>query len=262
MTAAVITGASTGLGRELAELFARDGIDVVVVSSERSTAQLTALADELRDRHGVRVDPLTMDLAAPGAGADLVARVDELGVDVEYLVNNAGVGILGLKIQESDPVAVSKMVQLNVVTLTDLTTLYAARMVRAGRGAILNVSSVAAYVIPHGLEAGYAASKAYVRSFSEAVADDLRGTGVTCTHLAAGPTRTEFARTAGVGDWARLDRYIMDAAPVAAAGYAAMLAGQVAVMPGLGTKVMRVASTLSPSRRFTALVSGYFVSRH
>lgn len=96
---AVITGASTGLGRELAELFARDGIDVVVVSSERSTAQLAAMADELRERHGVRVEPVTMDLAAPGAGGALVAHVDELGVDVEYLVNNAGVGILGLKIQ-------------------------------------------------------------------------------------------------------------------------------------------------------------------
>jgi len=262
MTTALITGASTGLGRELAVLFARDGIDMVLVASERSTAQLAEFAGELRARHGVRVDPLTMDLAAPGAGPELVGRVDELGVDVEYLVNNAGVGILGLKIQDSDPVAVSKMVQLNVVTLTDLTTMYAARMVQAGRGAILNVSSVAAYVIPHGLEAGYAASKAYVRSFSEAVADDLRGTGVTCTHLAPGPTRTEFGRTAGVGDWSRLDRYMMDAAPVAAAGYAAMRAGQAAVMPGFGTKVMRVASTLSPSRRLTALVSGYFVARH
>jgi len=262
MTAALITGASTGLGRELAGLFARDGVDVVAVSSERSTAQLDELAEELRARYGVRVEPVTMDLAAPGAGADLVSRVDELGVDITYLVNNAGVGILGLKIQESDPVAVSKMVQLNVVTLTELTTMYAARMVRAGRGAILNISSVAAYVIPHGLEAGYAASKAYVRSFSESVADDLRGTGVTCTHLAPGPTRTEFGRTAGVGDWSRLDRYMMDAAPVAAAGYAAMRTGQVAVMPGFGPKVMRVASTVSPSRRLTALVSGYFVSRH
>lgn len=262
MTTALITGASTGLGRELARLFARDGIDVVVVSSERSAAQLDELAGELRARHGVRADPITMDLAAPGAGADLVARVDDLGVDIEYLVNNAGVGILGLKIQESDPVAVSQMVQLNVVTLTDLTTLYAARMVRAGHGAILNVSSVAAYIIPHGLEAGYAASKAYVRSFSEAVADDLRGTGVTCTHLAPGPTRTEFGHTAGVGEWSRLDRFIADCAPVAQAGYAAMRAGQVTVMPGFGTKVMRVASTLSPSRRLKAAVSGYFVTRN
>ncbi len=137
MTAALITGASTGIGRELARLFAADGVDVVVVSSERSVAELNALAEELRSRHGVRVDTVTMDLARPGAGADLVARVDALGVEVEYLVNNAGVGILGLTIQDSDPDAVSRMVQLNVVTTTDLTLLYAGRMVKAGRGAIL-----------------------------------------------------------------------------------------------------------------------------
>ena len=218
MTSALITGASTGIGRELARLFAADGVDLVVVSSERSVAALNELAKELRARNGVRVDTITMDLAKPGAGAGLVARVDELGVDVGYLVNNAGVGILGLTIQDSDPDAVSRMVQLNVVTTTDLTLHYAPRMVRAGRGAILNVGSIAAWVIPHGLEAeGYAASKAYVRSFSECVASDLRGTAVTCTHLAPGPTRTEFMGTAGLGDTSRLDKYFMDAAPVAKA---------------------------------------------
>ena len=121
MTAALITGASTGIGRELASLFAADGVDVIVVSSNRSAAQLTALAEELRSRHGVRVDAITMDLSQPGAGTELVPRVDELGVDVEYLVNNAGVGILGLKTQDCDPDAISRMVQLHVVTMTALT---------------------------------------------------------------------------------------------------------------------------------------------
>ncbi|EHB55714.1 short-chain dehydrogenase/reductase SDR [Mycolicibacterium rhodesiae JS60] len=261
MATALITGASTGIGRELARLFAADGVDVIVVSSERSVAKLNELAEELRSSQAVRVDAITMDLSKAGAGADLVTRVDELGVEVEYLVNNAGVGIVGLKIQECDPETVSRMVQLDVVTLTDLTMLYVGRMVKRGHGAILNVSSVAGYVVPHGLEAAYAASKAFVRSFSEAVADDLRGTGVTCTHLAPGPVRTEFAATAGAGDTSRLDPAFMDAAPVAQAGYTAMRAGRVTVMPGVGTKVMRVAATLSPSRRFTAMVSGYFVAR-
>ena len=261
MAVALITGASTGIGRELARLFAADGVNLVVVSSHRSTEELATLADDLRSRHGAKVDTITMDLARPGAGADLV-RVDELGVDVEYLVNNAGVGILGLKVQDSDPEAVSRMVQLNVVTTTDLTLLYAPRMVKAGRGAILNVGSIAAYVIPHGLEAGYAASKAFVRSFSECVADDLRGTGVTCTHLAPGPTRTQFMTTAGLGDTSRLDRYFMDAAPVAKAGYDAMRAGRINVIPGVGTKIMRAMTALSPSRRFTGELSGRFVSRH
>lgn len=123
MAVALITGASSGIGRELARLFAADGVNLVVVSSQRSGGQLAALADELRSHHGVKVDTITMDLARPGAGADLVARVDELGVDVGYLVNNAGVGILGLTVQDSDPDAVSRMVQLNVVTTTDLTLL-------------------------------------------------------------------------------------------------------------------------------------------
>lgn len=262
MTAALVTGASTGIGRELAGLFAADGIDLVIVSSQRSVAELQALAAELRSRHGVRVDTVTMDLAEPGAAAALVARVDELGVDVGYLVNNAGVGILGLKVQDSDPTTVSRLVQLNVVTLTDLTMLYVRRMVEAGRGAILNVSSVAAYVVPHGLEAAYAASKAFVRSFSESVADDLRGTGVTCTHLAPGPTHTAFAATAGLEDVSRFGLTMMDAAPVARAGYAAMRAGRVMEMPGLSTKVMRRAAGISPSRRLTAKVSGFFVARH
>lgn len=262
MTAALITGASSGIGRELARLFAADGVDVVVVSSDRSDAALGALAEELRSRHGVRVDTITMDLAAPRAGGDLVGRVDELGVEIEYLVNNAGVGILGLRVHESDPEAVSRMVQLNVVTTTDLTLLYAPRMVKAGRGAILNVGSIAGYVIPHGLEAGYAASKAYVRSFSECVADDLRGTGVTCTHLAPGPVRTQFMSTAGLAETPRLDRYFMDAEPVARAGYEAMRAGRINVIPGLGTKIMRAMSAVSPSRRLTGSLSGRFVSRH
>jgi uncharacterized protein len=261
MTAALITGASTGIGRELARLFAADGVDVVAVASARSTAALASLAEELQAGHGVRVHTVTMDLAAPGAGAELVARVDDLGVTVEYLVNNAGVGILGLTIQDCDPAAVSRMIALNVATATDLTVRYAKRMVVAGRGAILNVGSIAAYVIPHGLEAGYAASKAYLRSFSECVADDLRGTGVTCTHLAPGPTRTEFMSTAGLGDTSKLDRYFMDAVPVAKAGYDAMRAGRVNVIPGAGTKAMRVMAALSPSRRLIASLSGRFVSR-
>ena len=226
-----------------------------------ASRELTALAEELRSRHGVRVDTDHDGPREAGAGAELVARVDELGVDVEYLVNNAGVGILGLKVQDSDPDAVSRMVQLNVVTTTDLTLLYAGRMVKAGRGAILNVGSIAAYVIPHGLEAGYAASKAFVRSFSECVADDLRGTGVTCTHLAPGPTRTQFMDTAGLADTSRLDRYFMDAAPVAKAGYAAMRAGRVNVIPGPRHEDHAGDVGALAVARFTAELSGRFVSR-
>lgn len=262
MPTALITGASTGLGREFAALFAADGDDVVLVSSPRSADALGALAEELRARHAIRAEAVSIDLAAVGAARDLDARLDELGVEIEHLVNNAGFGIAGLRLQDCDPEAVSRLVRLNVQTLTDLTMLHLPRMVARGHGSVLNVSSLAAYVVPHGLEAVYAASKAYVMSFSESVAQDLRGTGVTCTHLAPGPTRTEFFATAGLEDDGRMDGFAMDAASVARAGYEAMRAGRAAVMPGWANKVLRTAAVLSPSRRLTAATSGYFVARH
>jgi len=234
---------------------------VILVASTRSTSKLEELADELRSRYAVAAHAISMDLAAAGAAHELNARVADLGVDVEHLVNNAGFGIVGLRIQDCDPEEVSRMIRLNVLTVTDLTMLHVPRMVKRGHGSILNVSSIAGYVVPHGLEAAYAASKAYIVSFSESVGHDLRGTGVTCTHLAPGPTRTEFFPTAGLLDDSRLGRAMMDAGTVAAAGYAAMRAGRATVMPGQATKAMRTAVALSPSKRLTGLVSGYFVSR-
>lgn len=261
MPTALITGASTGLGRELGALFAADGDDVVLVSSPRSAESLRALADDLSARHGIRAEAVSIDLAAPDAARDLDARLEDLGVEIEHLVNNAGVGIAGLRLQDCDPEAVSRVVRLNVQTLTDLTMLHLPRMVARGHGSVLNVSSLAAYVVPHGLEAVYAASKAYVMSFSESVAQDLRGTGVTCTHLAPGPTETEFFATAGLDDHGRMNGFAMDAATVARAGYEAMREGRAAVMPGWRNRVLRTAATFSPSRRLTAAASGYFVSR-
>ena len=239
MTTALITGASTGLGCELVKLFAADGVDVILVASARSTSTLEELADELRSRYAVAAHAISMDLAAAGAAHELDGRVADLGVEVEHLVNNAGFGIVGLRIQDCDPEAVSRMIRLNVLTVTELTMLHVPRMVKRGHGSILNVSSIAGYVVPHGLEAAYAASKAYIVSFSESVGHDLRGTGVTCTHLAPGPTRTKFFPTAGLLDDSRLGRAMMDAATVAAAGYAAMRAGRATVMPGLAAKAMR-----------------------
>jgi uncharacterized protein len=261
MTTALITGASTGLGREFAKLFAADGVDVILVASARSTSTLRELADELRSRHAVAAHAISVDLAAAGAAHVLDAGVADLGVEVEHLVNNAGFGIVGLRIQDCDPEEVSRMIRLNVLTVTDLTMLHVPRMVKRGHGSILNVSSIAGYVVPHGLEAAYSASKAYIVSFSESVGHDLRGTGVTCTHVAPGPTRTEFFPRAGLLDDSRLGPATMDAATVAAAGYAAMRAGRATVMPGLAAKAMRAAARVSPSKRLTGLVSGYFVTR-
>ena len=133
---------------------------------------------------------------------------------------------------------------------------------KAGSGAILNVGSIAAYVIPHGLEADTPPARRSSGASPSVWPTTCVAPAVTCTHLAPGPTRTQFMDTAGLGDTSRLDRYFMDAAPVAKAGYAAMRAGRVNVIPGVGTKIMRAMSALSPSRRFTGELSGRFVSRH
>lgn len=256
-----MTGASTGLGRILCELFAADGIDVVMTSSPRSSGELDAAAESLRSNYGVAVRAISIDLAQPGAAGALRAEVDASGVAVDYLVNNAGFGILGLPMQSYPAEDFSRMVHVNVLALAELTMSYVPVMVGRGSGKILNVSSIAGYVVPHGLECGYAATKAFVVSLSEGLSRDLAGTGVTCTHLAPGPTRTNFFATAGLGDGGRLKAFCMDADPVARAGYKAMMRGRPSVMPGIGTNVMRVACKFSPSRGLTARLSGYLVER-
>jgi len=261
MTArALVTGASTGLGEQFSHLFAADGIDVAITSSPRSAARLEELAATLRARYGVGVQTISIDLATPGSAAELYGAVAAEG-QVDYLVNNAAFGIVGIPLQQYQPGELARMVGVNVLTLAELTEACVRDMVARGSGRILNVSSISGYVVPHGVECGYAASKAFVVSFSECLAQDLKGTGVTCTHLAPGPTRTEFFDTAGLSDIARLEPMMMDADTVARAGYDAMMAGKPACIPGVVNKLMRTTMRFAPSRTFTAWASGRAVRR-
>lgn len=223
---ALVTGASTGLGVQFSHLFAVDGIDLAITSSPRSAARIEELADTLR-----------------------------------ALVNNAAFGIVGIPLQEYPPGDLARMIQVNVASLAELAEACVRDMVPRGSGRILNVSSISGYVVPHGVECGYAASKAFVVSFSECLAQDLKGTGVTCTHLAPGPTRTEFFDTAGLSDVRRLEPMMMDAETVARAGYAAMMAGKPACIPGVANKLMRTMMRFAPSRTVTARASGSAVRR-
>src|SRR5712691_8172351 len=192
---ALITGASFGIGQELAGIFAREGYNLVLVA--RTADKLRQLASELEKAHGTRSLILASDLAAPGAAAYIHDQTTRADITVDVLVNNAGFGQFGL-FAENDLEECLQQIQLNVTTLTHLTRLYLPEMVARKSGRILNVASTAAFQ-PGPLMAVYYATKAYVLHFSEAIAEELRHSGVTVTALCPGPTETGFAAAADVG---------------------------------------------------------------
>ena len=234
MTTALVTGASSGIGRDLARLLAADGYDVVLVA--RRADALEALAAELG---GARV--LAADLADPAAPAKLAAEVP----DVDVLVNNAGVGDYG-PFAEADLAKTLGMLQLNVAALTELTRRYLPGMLKRGNGRVLNLASTAAFQ-PGPLMAVYYATKAYVLSFSEAVAEEVRGQGVTVTALCPGPTASGFQAGAGMEE-SRLvkGRRLPTSEQVARAGYRAMRRGRVVAVVGVGNRVLAASVRLSP----------------
>ena len=243
--AVLITGGSSGIGRELARLFAADGMPLVLVA--RGASELARTADELRQVHQAEVTTIAADLSVPAEIERLVERLGTAGVEVEILVNNAGFGGGG-------PFARSRladdlgMIAVNVSAVTQLTRLLLPAMLERGRGRILNVGSTAGFQ-PGPFMAVYYATKAYLLSFSEALAEELAGTGVTVTTLCPGPTDTGFARRAGILT-TRLFRSasVMSAAAVARAGHAAVLRGDRVVVPGLVNKAVSQAGRIVPRR--------------
>lgn len=242
---AIVTGASSGIGLELARIAARDGHDVVLVA--RSSDRLRAVAEELHREHGVDARPVVADLAEP-AGVPTV--LDALaGADVDVLVNNAGVGGLGRFATERNLEDDLRMVRLDVESVVHLTGALLPAMVARGRGGILNVSSTAAYA-PGPLQAVYYASKAFVKSFSEALTEECRGTGVRVTALCPGPVDTGFAQAAGMEHTPLMHTgpLMVPAADVAQAGWNALRAGRAVVVPGVALKVGMQALRLTPRR--------------
>lgn len=247
----LITGASSGIGEELARLAAANRHDLVLVA--RSAGKLNALAEALEAQFGIRVTVLPEDLADPNAVDAIVDALAAREIDVDILINNAGFGTYG-KFVETSLVEERELIAVNVTAPTLLTKRLLPRMVARGRGRILNVASTAAFQ-PGPLMAVYYASKAYILWFSEALANELEGTGVTVTCLCPGPTRTEFQARAKMEASGLLKvARVMDAASVARAGYEGMMAGRTIVIPGLLNKLVVQSLRLTPRRLVTRIV--------
>jgi short-subunit dehydrogenase len=246
---ALVTGASGGIGEELARILARHGYDLVLVA--RSADKLAALAERLELDHGIQVRAIAKDLARPDAAAEIHEWLAAEGLTVDVLVNNAGMGLLG-KFAEIGIEGDVEMLRLNVEAPTLLTRLLLPSMLERGSGRILNLASTAGFQ-PGPLMAVYYATKAYLLSFSEALANEVAGTGVTVTALCPGPTETGFSSHAGSEESRLFKGATMDARTVAEAGYAALMAGKPVVIPGVRNRLLAFGVRLAPRRVVTQI---------
>jgi short-subunit dehydrogenase len=236
---ALITGASSGIGWELARIFAADHFNLVLLA--RNESRLNKLADELRAARGIETKVLVQDLGSPGAAREIFNALRDTPVSI--LVNNAGFGLYG-PFAESDPRAQADMMQVNMTALVELTHLFLQPMLGRRSGKILNVASTAAFQ-PGPFVSVYYASKAFVHSFSYALAEELIGTGVTVTALCPGTTHTEFFQRGNFGSTRA--PFTMDARTVAEAGYRGLMSGKRVVIPGAMNKIMTALARRMPT---------------
>jgi short-subunit dehydrogenase len=244
----LITGASSGIGLELAKCFAADHFNLILTA--RNEARLKQVADELRAQHDIQTRVIVKDLALPGAAQEIFDALR--GTPVSILVNNAGFGVHGL-FAKNDLRAQTDLLQVNMTALVQLTHLFLQPMLASNRGRILNVSSTAAFQ-PGPTINVYFASKAFVYSFSYALAEELTGTNVTVTTLCPGTTRTEFFARGNFGPVR--GPFAMDADEVARIGYRGLMNGKRVVIPGLVNKLAAAISKRMPDR-----VTAYFVRK-
>ena len=250
---ALVTGASSGIGYELAKLFAQDGCRLVLVA--RNEQALIDLAEELQAKHGISTKILAKDLSKSGAASEIFAELQRESIHVDILVNNAGLGTHGF-FSETDPDWLLEVMQVNMAAITHLTRLFLTGMLQRKSGKIFNIASTAGFQ-PGPLMAVYYATKAYVLSLSEALANELRGTGVTVSVLCPGPTRTGFQARADMEDSGLISGKIlkvMDAATVARIGYRGMMKNKTIVIPGLLNKIGVFSVRLGPRKLVAQIV--------
>jgi hypothetical protein len=239
---ALVTGASSGIGVEFADLLAAQKVNLVLAARRREPMEL--LAADLRRKYGVDVIVEAIDLAAPGAAARLKSGLDERSISIDILINNAGYGLQGDFL--NTPIArTADMIQLNITALTELSHLFGREMAERGSGHILLVASLLAFQ-PVPSYAAYAATKAYVLALGEALHDEVRSRGVVVTTLCPGHTETGFDAAAGATASAMLRLLTMKARPVAASGIRALAKGKASVVAGLSNKMAAFSNRLSP----------------
>jgi hypothetical protein len=247
---ALVTGASCGIGYEFARILAKDGKDIVVIA--RSKDRLEELKKEVESKYDTKVKVLAKDLADPKAPVEIFSELEREKIGVDVLVNNAGYGVYGMFL-ETDLQQELDMVQVNAVSLMHLTKLFVKEMVQDKSGYILNNASLCAF-LPTPMEAVYCSTKSFVRHFSEALANELQGTGVKVTCLCVGLARTEFQKRARMENCRAAQRKMMDAATVAEAGYKALKKGQLIEIPGLVYKFAPWFARLAPRKLVTRVV--------
>ena len=252
---ALITGASGGIGEAIARQLAARGAHLILVA--RSEGKMQALAQELSAKYGIQAAVIALDLTRPDAGEVLEREVQMRNLTVDILVNNAGFGGFS-EFWMQDAGEINRMVAVNIAALTDLTRRFLPDMVKRGRGRVLNVASTAAF-LPGPLMAVYYASKAYVLSFSEAVNEELRGTGVSVTALCPGPVATGFQDAASLGESKLLSGStrvaMLSADEVARQGVNAMLRGQAVLVAGGVNKVQSLLPRFLPRAAVARLIA-------
>lgn len=245
----LITGASSGIGYELSRVFAANNYNLILVA--RNKNKLIEISDELIKEYGCSVITIQKDLSIKNSAVELYNEVIDQGIDVNVLVNNAGIGSCGL-FHEINLNKDIEMISLNIEALTVLTKLFAKRMVELGTGRILNVASTGAYE-PGPYIATYYATKAYVLSFSEAIANELKGFGVMVSTLCPGATITNFSRSAGKSDV----KGAMSPKTVAEIAYKELMKNKRIIIPGIANRIAILMAKLLPRKVSADIVGKY-----
>jgi len=254
---ALITGASSGIGFELSKIFARNRFNLVLVSQNEENLRNAALEIQ-KQNSDIQITTIPKDFSLPSTADEIFEFVEQKSIKVDILVNNAGIQVYG-PFHETNLEDDLRLMSINMFALTKMTKLFLKKMVERGYGKILNLGSTGSFQ-PCPLNSIYCATKAYVLHFSEGIAEELQGTGVTITVLCPGATRTNFAKRANIEDIRLFRNSVMEAREVAEIGYKALMKDKIIVIPGFFNKMLAMSVRFTP-RKVVTKIGKYFMSK-